>query len=145
MLVKKEGVKQIRTSNSKFAIHMRVLIVDDQPIFRQHLRDLLIRGGFVWVVETGDIPTAVKAAQKQNFGLAVVDVMLPGVNGIEGVRRLHAIAPEMRVIVVSAYSNSTDFLRQAALAAGAEAFYSKEQLAPALLATWKEAPQQEET
>ena len=75
----------------------RVLIVDDQPSFRRQLRQLLILAGLCVVGEAGDIPTAESLAQALQPDLVVVD-MMPGVNGLEGVLRLKALLPSLRVI-----------------------------------------------
>ena len=56
----------------------RVLIVDDQPVFRRQLRLLLTHAGLTVVGEAGDVPSAENLVQKLRPDLAVVDVMLPG-------------------------------------------------------------------
>ena len=84
----------------------RVLIVDDQPAFRRHLRRLLTYAGLTVVGEAGDIPEAEAQVQALQPDLAVVDVMLSGVNGLEGTPRLKAVLPTLRLILVSGFAGS---------------------------------------
>ncbi|MBU2609565.1 MAG: response regulator transcription factor [Chloroflexi bacterium] len=114
----------------------RVLIVDDQPAFRRQLRALLTRAGLEVVAEAGDIPAAERLAQSRQPDLAIVDVLLPGVSGIEGTPRLKALAPGMRVILVSAYHER--LLQASAQAAGAEAFIPKDELDLSVALNWNE-------
>jgi DNA-binding NarL/FixJ family response regulator len=114
----------------------RVLIVDDQPAFRRHLRRLLIRAGLAVVGEAGDIPEAETLAQTLRPDLALVDVMLPGVNGLDGTPRLKASSPNLRVILISAHRNHTDNFRAAAQEVGAEEFISKDDLDISVVRDW---------
>ena len=70
----------------------RVLIVDDQPAFRLQLRRLLERAGMDVIAEAGDVPEAEAQVRTLHPDLAVVDVMLPGISGLDGVPRLKATA-----------------------------------------------------
>lgn len=115
---------------------LRILIIDDQPTFRRHLRRLLILAGFA-VVEAENIAEAVEKVSALQPDLAVVDVMLPGIDGIEGTRRLKALAPNLRVILVSAYRDWADIFRSAAKEAGAEAFCSKDELDLDVVLAWR--------
>ncbi len=107
---------------------IRVLIVDDQPTFRREMRNLLTVAGFEVVGEAKDIQEAKAQMLASRPNLAVVDVMLPGTNGIEGTALLKALDPALRVILVSAYRDRSDLFTAAAAAAGAEAFLPKEEL-----------------
>ncbi len=93
----------------------RVLIVDDRPAFSRQLT----RAGLSVVGEAGDIPEAEAQVQSLQPDLAVVDVMLPGANGIEGTPRLRALVPGTRVILVSAYRDRAGVYQTAASAVGA--------------------------
>jgi DNA-binding NarL/FixJ family response regulator len=115
----------------------RVLIVDDQPAFRAHLHQLLTLAGLMVVGEAGDIPEAEAQARASQPDLAVVDVMLPGVNGLEGAPRLKALLPTLRVILISAYADQADALRRAAAEAGAETFIPKDDLELDVVRAWK--------
>lgn len=119
----------------------RVLIVDDQPAFRRQLRALLDRARLEVVGEAGDIAAAETLAKSLQPDLAIVDVVLPGMSGIEGTPRLKALAPNMRVILVSAYHEQV--LRASAREAGAEAFIPKDELDLPMALQWKEIPKKE--
>lgn len=106
----------------------RVLIVDDQPIFRRQLSELLRRAGLEDICQAGDIRTAEAMARREQPDLALVDVMLPGVSGIAGVPLLKKAAPKMRIVLVSAYHDQYELFQASALSAGAEAFISKDEL-----------------
>jgi DNA-binding NarL/FixJ family response regulator len=114
----------------------RVLIVDDQPGFRSQLRQLLELAGLCVIGEAGDIPQAEQLARTLQPDLAVVDIMLPGVNGLIGAPRLKAAAPGMRVILVSAYSDRSHLFQRSALDVGAEAFVAKDELDLTVVHSW---------
>lgn len=114
----------------------RVLIVDDQPAFRLQLRRLLERAGMDVVAEAGDIPEAEAQARTLHPDLAVVDVILPGISGLDGVARLQRLAPALRVILMSAYADQARAFRDAAERAGAEMFIQKDDLDLAVVSAW---------
>lgn len=116
----------------------RVLIVDDQPSFRHQLRALLERAGLNVVAEAHNIPDAERKTRAMHPDLAIVDVMLPGINGVEGTARLKALAPNLRVILVSAYADRINLFRQAARNAGAEMFVAKDELDLEMVRGWKD-------
>src|SRR5512139_1018683 len=95
----------------------RVLIVDDQASFRRHLRQLLTHAGLTVVGEAGDVPEARELTRDLQPDLAVVDVSLPGENGLSGTPQLRVLAPKMRVILVSAHNDSGQVLEKSALEA----------------------------
>ena len=114
----------------------RVLIVDDQPAFRRHLRQLLTYAGLTVVGEAGNIPEAERQVQTLQPDLAVVDVRLPGLNGLEGTVRLKGLAPNLRVILISAYRDQAEVFQTAAEEVGAEAFVPKDDLDLSTVQTW---------
>ena len=115
----------------------RVLIVDDQLAFRRHLRHLLAHAGLTVAGEAGDIPEAEALVRALQPDLAVVDVMLPCINGLEGTPRLKALAPTLRVILVSAHRDRADAFRTAAEEVGAEAFVAKDDLDASVARAWR--------
>jgi len=116
---------------------LRVLIVDDQPTFRAHLHQLLTLAGLMVVGEASDIPEAVAQVQALQPDLAVVDVFLPGVNGLEGTPRLKVACPALRVVLVSACCEPLEVLQAAATEAGAEAFIPKDHLELDVVQAWE--------
>ena len=113
-----------------------VVIVDDQPEFRRRLCQMLTLAGLHVIGEAEDIPSAELIVQTQQPDLAIVDVVLPRINGLEGTKQLKAICPRLKVILVSAYLDRAQVFRSAAHDAGAEAFISKDELDLELLRTW---------
>lgn len=112
-----------------------VMIVDDQPNFRRQLRALLQCAGLEVIAEAEDIFGAVPFAQALQPDLAIVDVILPGLSGIEGTPRLKLAAPKMRVILISAYHDNLLF--NTARAVGAETFIAKDDLDLSVALSWK--------
>ncbi len=70
--------------------------------------------------------------------LAVVDVMLPGENGMAGTPRLKALAENLRVILVSAHHDSAYQFKKSAEEVGAEAFIPKDELDLDIVKKWME-------
>lgn len=120
----------------------RVLIVDDQSAFRRQLRRLLTHAGLTVVGEAGDMPQAKELTRSLQPDLAVVDVNLPGENGVSGTPQLMALAPKMRVILVSAQQDRARVLQRSAVEAGAETFISKDDLELEVVKKWMEVEDQ---
>ncbi len=116
----------------------RVLIVDDQSAFRRHLRQLLTYAGLTVVGEAGNMLEAKELTRDLQPDLAVVDVSLPGENGVSGTPQLLALAPNMRVILVSAHQDDAQVLQKSAVEAGAEAFIAKDDLELDVVKKWAE-------
>ncbi len=104
------------------APQVTVLIADDQPRARQALRALLATWPPALVVcEVENGARAAEAAQQRPVDVALLDVRMPVLTGIEAARLIKAACPATRVIVLSIYG---DYEEQA-LAAGADAFLNK--------------------
>jgi DNA-binding NarL/FixJ family response regulator len=114
----------------------RALIVDDQPSFRRRLRQLLTYAGQTIVGEAANAPEAERMVQELAPDLAVVDVMLPGINGLDGARGLLSLAPKLRVILVSIHHDQADVFRTAAAEVGAKAFIPKDELDLPVVREW---------
>jgi DNA-binding NarL/FixJ family response regulator len=115
----------------------RVLIVDDQPTFHRQLRRLLSFAGLEVVGEATDIPAAEELARSLQPDLAVVDIMLPEINGLEGTRRLKRILPGLRVFLVSAYADQASVYTASAREVGAEAFLAKDEIDLKTVQAWR--------
>jgi DNA-binding NarL/FixJ family response regulator len=116
------------------------IIIDDQATFRLHLRKLLIFAGMDVIAEAEDIPTAemLLRSLEPKPEIAVVDVMLPGINGVEGTRRLKKLIPSLRVYLVSAHHDQAQVLQGSAIEVGAEGFIAKDDLDLAVVQRWKQ-------
>ena len=114
----------------------RVLIVDDEPAFRRQLHRLLAYAGLCVVGEAGDIPEAERLVTAFQPDLAVVDLILPGISGVDGIALMKALCPNLRVILISAHRNQANLLGAAAEQAGAEAFFPKDELDLGVVGKW---------
>jgi DNA-binding NarL/FixJ family response regulator len=102
----------------------RIVIVDDHPLFRKGLEQLIHSdGGFAVCGEAGNASEAMEVIRKLNPNLAIVDLSLPGANGIELIKNIRAEFPKMPILVVSMHDESLYALR--ALRAGAEGYVMK--------------------
>ena len=99
-----------------------VLIVEDNTAARELLAEAL-RGLGHTVTTAADGPAALAACARTRFDAVVLDINLPGVDGIEIARRLRALPDCPRLVGCSA--EAFDHVRNAALAAGMDAFLSK--------------------
>lgn len=79
-----------------------ILIVEDETIMRESLRDWLTEGGYqVETAEEGE--AALKTITEQDFGIVILDLKLPGKNGIEVLREAKTKRPEIKGIIITAY------------------------------------------
>jgi len=102
----------------------RCLGVDDHPVVRQgldllfgHLDDLELVG----TVETGE--EALDAVTRLSPQIVLIDVRLPGIDGISAVKRIHEASPSVQFVVFSAYGDKR--LLSDAIAAGARGYVMK--------------------
>jgi two-component system invasion response regulator UvrY len=103
---------------------IKVLLVDDHAVVRQGYLRLLERDRGIKVVgEAADAMQACQLALEVNPDVAVVDIALPGVSGIEVIGRLLSPQPHLRVLMFSMYDDVIFPAR--ALAAGARGYLSK--------------------
>ncbi len=104
--------------------NMRVLVVDDHPLFREGLRARILRDTeFQVVEEAGTAMEALRKTEEIEPDLVVVDISLPDKNGIQLVREIQGLRPEMRIMIVSMYSEIDHVLD--ALHAGAMGYVVK--------------------
>jgi len=79
-----------------------ILIVDDEPIVRESIRDWLKDAGYqVETAESGE--EALEMIEKQDFSVMILDVRLPGKTGIKVLREVKALKPQIKSIVITAY------------------------------------------
>jgi CheY-like chemotaxis protein len=78
----------------------RILVVEDNPLVRESFVELLGKRGYD-VVEAADGEQAISAARRKACSLAVVDVMMPTMGGLEFRQELLTVAPEAKVIFVT--------------------------------------------
>lgn len=109
---------------SRWGNPIRVLLVEDHPGFRLVLRALLESDERLIVID--DVGTAGEACAHpllHDVDVALVDIGLPGTNGIEATRRLRAINSDLRVLIMS--GSGFDRASDDALRAGADQYLEK--------------------
>ena len=111
---------------------VRVALADDHQIVREGLRGLLEREPDVQVIgEAGDGRALLTLAHERSPDIVVMDVAMPGLNGVEATRLLRSEAPGVHVVALSAYADRRYVL--AMLEAGAQGFVVKAGAAEELL------------
>src|SRR5437868_11882353 len=104
----------------------RIVIVDDHPLFRKGLEQLIhSEDGFAVCGEANNAPEAMDVIRKLNPDLAIVDLSLPGANGIELVKNIRAEFSKLPVLILSMHDESLYALR--ALRAGAQGYVMKQE------------------
>ena len=83
---------------------MKVVIADDEPLARERLRLLLAQlGGIDIVAEVGDGRSALEACAAHDPALVLLDIAMPGIDGLEVARHLSAFEPRPAVVFCTAY------------------------------------------
>ncbi len=104
---------------------IRILLADDHNVMRAGLRLLLERQpGFKVVSEASDGRQAVEQAEATKPDVAVLDIAMPNLSGIEAAQRISAMVPQTRIIILSMHSDESYVLR--ALKAGAKGYLLKD-------------------
>lgn len=104
---------------------MRILFADDHPLFREGVKPVLRKlAERVEIIEAKDYPTAfAQATRHADLDLALLDLYMPGMAGIDGVSRFRVTFPKIPVVVLSAAEEHEDI--QQLLANGALGYIGK--------------------
>ena len=117
---------------------MTIVLADDHLVVRLGLRSLLEAQGDLQVVgEAADGLEAVRLCERLRPEVLVVDLMMPGVTGLEVIRQLRELSPRTRVVVLSSYSTE-DYVMQA-IRNGASAYVLKSALPTELVQAVRDA------
>jgi DNA-binding NarL/FixJ family response regulator len=106
------------------AAQLKVLIADDDALARRAVRDTLQAEGMAVPADVGNGLEAVELALHYRPDVVVMDVLMPGVDGIQATREITNGAPEVRVVLLTA--STDEDLGLLGLRAGAVGFLSKE-------------------
>lgn len=110
---------------------LRLLLVDDHAMVREGLMRILERGGGDWQVRgAANAFEALAMVREGGVDIAIVDLSMPGMGGLDLIRRLHAEHPHLRVMVLSMHAEDQYAMR--AFKAGAVGYLTKDR-APAEL------------
>jgi DNA-binding NarL/FixJ family response regulator len=105
-------------------VTVRVVVADDHPLFREGLRSLIADAPeteLVGLAANGDEAVAVTLAQRPD--VVVMDLRMPGLNGVDATRRILATAPDIAVLVLTMVEEDASIF--AAMRAGAKGYVLK--------------------
>jgi DNA-binding NarL/FixJ family response regulator len=103
---------------------VKILVADDHRLFRGSLKSLLEARGHTVVGEAGDGAQAIELAERLRPDLVLMDLSMPGLNGLEATRRLVAHAPSCRVVILTA--STDDAMLFEGIKAGAQGYVPKD-------------------
>ena len=104
----------------------RIVIIDDHPLFRKGLEQLIASSdGFAVCGEAANAVEGLSTLRKLKPDLAIVDISLPGTNGIELIKNIRAEFPKLPVLVLSMHDESLYALRS--IRAGAQGYVMKQE------------------
>jgi len=91
-------------------VPLRVLLADDAPAVRQGVRGLLEREGFEVVGEAGDGREAVQLAEALSPDVAILDLSMPQLNGLEAAREIQQVCPWTHLILLTVNNDEHQIL-----------------------------------
>ena len=104
---------------------LRLVIADDHIIFRQGVRSLLESGGLAEIVgEAGDGNEALAKARELAPDVVIMDIGMPGMNGLEATRLITQEIPDVKVVILTTHASDNYFFE--ALSSGASGYVLKE-------------------
>lgn len=85
---------------------MRILIADDEPLFRQALKVSLARisASIEVVEEAADCPEALEKAEKMKPNLVLLDIQMPAGDGLKVAEKIKEFSPETQIVIITAHS-----------------------------------------
>jgi len=118
---------------------IRILLADDHVMFRQGLRVLLEQAGMSVIGEASDGQEALRLAHEHTPDVAVLDLAMPSLNGLETARRLRETLPQTKIVLLTMYPEEPYVLE--ALQAGAVGYVLKTQAAGDIVQAIRDALQ----
>ena len=115
----------------------QILVADDHQIVRQGLRALLEREGFKVIAEAADGQAALQLAEKLHPEVAVLDLAMPLLNGLDTAREIQKVSPKTKTILLTMHSEHHYILE--GLRSGAKGFVMKTHAAEDLIRAIREA------
>jgi two-component system response regulator NreC len=115
---------------------IRLLLADDHALIRQGLKTLLEKQGYQVVGEASDGQEAIRAVEKTQPDVAIIDISMPVLNGVDAAREMKRAAPKTKVILLTQHDEGqyvTESLR-----AGVKGYVLKRQVAEDLVHAIKE-------
>lgn len=102
---------------------MRILIADDHTLFRDSLRSLLTARGFEVIAEAGDGREAVELARRLQPDILLMDLGMPGIDGLAATRLISAEVPQVKVVILTASDDDAKLFE--AIKSGAQGYLLK--------------------
>jgi len=102
----------------------KLLVVDDVPLFRAGLTSALRGAGYDVVGEAGDGDSAIALAETENPDLVLLDVLMPGESGIDAMQKIHAVAPNAAIVLLTGSESEEDLVE--GIKAGARGYIVKD-------------------
>ena len=119
--------------NSSALSALKLLVVEDNPVFRESLVRLISSHHPQWLVESAENgkDAFAQLSSPQRFDLMLVDIGLPDMDGIQVIRKAHALVSDMPIIVITVVADERKLLN--AIRAGARGYLLKSDEGPAIL------------
>lgn len=102
----------------------RVVVVDDHSLFLDGITGLLESAGYSIIGRALEGETAIKIIQKEKPDLVLLDILMPGINGIEVLKNIKTFDPKIQVVMLTMSTIEDDFLN--AISAGADGYLLKD-------------------
>jgi two-component system, NarL family, response regulator NreC len=118
---------------------IRILLAEDHVMVRQGLRVLLERAGMIVIGEASDGQEALRLAHEYTPDVAVLDIAMPSLNGLETARRLRETLPQTKIVLLTMHTEEPYVLE--ALQAGAVGYVLKTQVAGDIVQAIRDALQ----
>ncbi len=115
---------------------MHIVLADDHVIVRQGLRSVLERDGFEVVGEAGDGQEAIRLVEKLRPAVAVLDVSMPLLNGIDAAREISKVSPQTKTVLLTMLTDDQYVLES--LRAGVKGYVLKSNSAEELIKAIRE-------
>ena len=113
-----------------------ILIVDDAELFREALKAAFSQEGFEVVAVAADAMAGIDLAREHEPDLVMLDLLMPGMSGLEVVGTIQKASPRSRVVLLTTSESAEDLL--AAVKAGASGYLTKDTPLPRLAAAMRE-------
>lgn len=119
---------------------IRLMLVDDHDVVRVGLKSFLqTQEGFNVIAEAGNGEQAIELALQVKPDIILMDITMPGMDGLEATRRLHTLCPECLVLALTVHDDKQYFMQM--LAAGASGYITKQAAADDLVAAIRSVAQ----
>ena len=107
LLTTSDPGKLLKTKKTTLPLHLKILLIDDEPLVRSLLRQVLENAGHT-VTEASNGQEGVRCFRENNFDLVITDHGMPVMNGLDAAFRIKKQKPEMPVILITGWQTETD-------------------------------------